>query len=145
MGLDIWHAIPVLCLQHPPILFQFIHSMHICNRNWRIMMRFWFWVWAWWPIMVFGGDSLKWVIVTFTILHRVMSFNSVSANCHLSVISDSKLYNYSLESPMPLYPHGVQSEDGYSLSLSLLFLLLFDSCSVSNLGATCLMKCACQC
>ena len=69
--------------------------------------------------MVFRGDSLKWVIVTLTILHRVMSFNSVSANCHLSVISDSKLYNYSLDSPMPLYPHGVQSEDGYSLSLSL--------------------------
>lgn len=97
--------------------------------------------------MVFRGDSLKWVIVTLTILDRVMSFNSVSANCHLSVISDSKLYNYSLDSPMLLYPHGVQSEDGYSLSLSfsLQFLQLFDSCSVSKLGATCLMKCACQC
>lgn len=63
--------------------------------------------------MVFLRDYLIWVVLTFTILHRV---NSVSANCRLSVVDDNKLYDYSLDSPMPLFPHGVRSEDGYSLS-----------------------------
>lgn len=59
---------------------------------------------------------MKWVLVILAILDRV---NSVSANCHFSVIDDNKLYDYSLGSPIPLFPHGIQSEDGYSLSLSL--------------------------
>lgn len=66
--------------------------------------------------MVVGGGFMKWVLVILAILERV---NSVSANCHFSVVDDNKLYDYSLGSPIPLFPHGVQSEDGYSLSLSL--------------------------
>ncbi|KAL6128047.1 hypothetical protein ACLB2K_071405 [Fragaria x ananassa] len=60
--------------------------------------------------MVFLRDYLRWVVLTFTILHRV---NSVSANCRLSVVDDNKLYDYCLDSPMPLFPHGVRSEDGF--------------------------------
>lgn len=56
------------------------------------------------------------VTVILTIVDR---FNSVSASCHFSVVDDDKLYNYTLDSPIPFFPHGVQSEDGYSLSLSL--------------------------
>ena len=76
-----------------------------------------------------GFDSLKWLIifaaiVLSTIPHRVMSLNSVSPVCELSVIEKDKLYSYSLATPIPNFPHGVLSEDGYSstLSLSLLFL-----------------------
>ncbi|BFG22908.1 hypothetical protein CerSpe_091820 [Prunus speciosa] len=60
--------------------------------------------------MVVGGGFMKWVLVIVAILDRV---NSVSANCHFSVIDDNKLYDYSLGSPIPLFPHGVQSEDGF--------------------------------
>ncbi|XP_016649919.1 PREDICTED: uncharacterized protein LOC103332832 isoform X3 [Prunus mume] len=60
--------------------------------------------------MVVGGGFMKWVLVILAILDRV---NSVSANCHFSVIDDNKLYDYSLGSPIPLFPHGIQSEDGF--------------------------------
>ena len=74
-----------------------------------------------------GFDSLKWLIifaaiVLSTIPHRVMSLNSVSPVCELSVIENDKLYSYSLATPIPNFPHGVLSEDGYSSTLSLLFL-----------------------
>ncbi|XP_024197114.1 uncharacterized protein LOC112200297 isoform X1 [Rosa chinensis] len=60
--------------------------------------------------MVFRGDSLKWVVVALTILHPV---DPLSANCHFSFVGDYKLYDFSLDTPIPLYPHGVQSEDGF--------------------------------
>ncbi|XP_068330233.1 uncharacterized protein [Pyrus communis] len=50
------------------------------------------------------------VTVILTIVDR---FNSVSASCHFSVVHDDKLYNYTLDSPIPFFPHGVQSEDGF--------------------------------
>ncbi|GMP23541.1 hypothetical protein CsSME_00001091 [Camellia sinensis var. sinensis] len=62
-----------------------------------------------------GGDSLRWVLLISTILailHR-LSLNSVSAICELSIVDHNKLYNYSLASPSPKFPHGVLSEDGF--------------------------------
>ncbi|CAK9160626.1 unnamed protein product [Ilex paraguariensis] len=52
------------------------------------------------------------LLFTFTILHRV-SLNSVSAVCELSISDHNKLYNYSLASSIPKFPHGILSEDGF--------------------------------
>ncbi|PON83281.1 Autophagy-related protein [Trema orientale] len=60
--------------------------------------------------MVIGIDLLKWLIVLATISYRV---NSASAICEFSVSDRNKLYNFSLASPQPKYPHGVLSEDGF--------------------------------
>nr|XP_023905974.1 uncharacterized protein LOC112017750 [Quercus suber]POF19094.1 hypothetical protein CFP56_49946 [Quercus suber] len=65
-----------------------------------------------------GFDSQKRLIifaaiVLSTIPHRVLSLNSVSPVCELSVIENDKLYSYSLATPIPNFPHGVLSEDGF--------------------------------
>ncbi|GLT92922.1 hypothetical protein SLE2022_107330 [Rubroshorea leprosula] len=58
-----------------------------------------------------GGESPKWLLVIlFTALYCV---SSVSAVCDFSFINDNKLYNFSLVSPLPGFPHGVLSEDGF--------------------------------
>ena len=69
-----------------------------------------------------GFDYLKWfiivvVIILSTIQHRVMSLNSVSSVCELSVTDNYKVYNYSLATPIPNFPHGALSEDGYFSTL----------------------------
>ncbi|KAJ4826346.1 hypothetical protein Tsubulata_037591 [Turnera subulata] len=53
------------------------------------------------------------VIVSVAILHRVGSLNSVSAVCEFSFLDGKKIYNFSLASPLPNFPHGVLSEDGF--------------------------------
>ncbi|KAG2730549.1 hypothetical protein I3843_01G292800 [Carya illinoinensis] len=67
--------------------------------------------------MIIVFDSLKGLIsftfILSTILYRVASLNSVSPVCELSVIDNYKLYNYSLATPIPEFPHGVLSEDGF--------------------------------
>ncbi|KAF3433343.1 hypothetical protein FNV43_RR24445 [Rhamnella rubrinervis] len=64
--------------------------------------------------MIIGGESLIWLIVVLSsILHRVMSLNSVSALCEFSVTEGDKLYNFNLASPISKFPHGVLSEDGF--------------------------------
>ncbi|KAB1217665.1 hypothetical protein CJ030_MR3G012238 [Morella rubra] len=67
--------------------------------------------------MVIAFHSLKWLlfITSFLsmILYRVVSVNSVSPVCELSFIHRNKLYNYSLATPIPKFPHGVLSEDGF--------------------------------
>jgi hypothetical protein len=70
--------------------------------------------------MISGLDYLRWVVIIIaivlsTIVCRVVSVSTV---CELSVIENNKLYNYSLATPTPEFPHGVLSEDGYSLFLS---------------------------
>ncbi|RXH94696.1 hypothetical protein DVH24_024380 [Malus domestica] len=73
---------------------------------------------------------LIWVTVILTILDRV---NSVSASCHFSVVDDDKLYNYTLDSPIPFFPHGVQSEDGFYKVAANETVLWFQDC----VGASC--------
>ncbi|KAK9283878.1 hypothetical protein L1049_012133 [Liquidambar formosana] len=62
--------------------------------------------------MATGGDFLKCWLLLLTIL-QLVSFTSVSAVCEFSVIDSNKVYNYSLASPSPQFPHGVLSEDGF--------------------------------
>ncbi|XP_021654463.2 uncharacterized protein LOC110645563 [Hevea brasiliensis] len=74
-----------------------------------------------WQKMKIGIDSLKFflTIVSVTILHRIGYLNAVSAVCQLSFVDGHKLFNFSLASPLPKYPHGVLSEDGfYKLSVN---------------------------
>lgn len=48
----------------------------------------------------------------------------VNGTCQPSFEKDNKLYNYSLTNPIRNFPHGILSEDGYSLFLFLLAHLL---------------------
>ncbi|XP_021903972.1 uncharacterized protein LOC110819184 [Carica papaya] len=59
-----------------------------------------------------GRDLLlQWfLIVVFTTLNRV---NSDPALCQLSFDSGYKLFNFSLATPLPKFPHGILSEDGF--------------------------------
>ncbi|KDP44701.1 hypothetical protein JCGZ_01201 [Jatropha curcas] len=64
--------------------------------------------------MAVGINSLKCFLFTaIAILHLVGSLNSVTAVCDLSFVDGNKLYNFSLASPLPNFPHGVLSEDGF--------------------------------
>jgi hypothetical protein len=73
--------------------------------------------------MISGLDYLRWVVIIIAIVLStiVCLVVSVSTVCELSVIENNKLYNYSLATPTPEFPHGVLSEDGYSLYLSRFF------------------------
>lgn len=71
--------------------------------------------------MRIGSDLLKWLL-TLMILHRV-SLYAASDVCRLSVLDRGSLYTFSLASPTSKFPHGVLSEDGYSL-LPLFFIFL---------------------
>ncbi|XP_043814415.1 uncharacterized protein LOC122724062 isoform X2 [Manihot esculenta] len=44
---------------------------------------------------------------------RIGYLNSVSAVCQLNFVDGHKLFNFSLASPLPKFPHGVLSEDGF--------------------------------
>ncbi|XP_015877457.3 uncharacterized protein LOC107413917 [Ziziphus jujuba] len=63
--------------------------------------------------MVIRSDSLIWLLLLSTILHGVFFLNSVSAVCEFSITEGDKLYNFNLASPIPKFPHGVLSEDGF--------------------------------
>ncbi|XAR71897.1 hypothetical protein NMG60_11018349 [Bertholletia excelsa] len=58
-----------------------------------------------------AGESLGWLVLSLTL--TVLHLNAVSATCEISIVDGKRLYNYSLASPTPKYPHGVRSEDGY--------------------------------
>lgn len=49
------------------------------------------------------------LLFVVTILSRVAA---ASAVCELSVTDNDNVYNYSLDSPVPDFPHGILSEDG---------------------------------
>ncbi|TXG50049.1 hypothetical protein EZV62_025924 [Acer yangbiense] len=71
--------------------------------------------------MIGGCNSSKCLlIILLTILHRA---HWVAAVCEYSFIENGKLYSYSLASPLREFPHGILSEDGFSLFLSLVFLI----------------------
>ncbi|XP_057989753.1 uncharacterized protein LOC110645527 isoform X2 [Hevea brasiliensis] len=65
--------------------------------------------------MTVGIISLNFflTIVSVAILHRFGSLNPVVAVCQLSFVDGHKLFNFSLTSPIPKFPHGVLSEDGF--------------------------------
>ncbi|KAK4273733.1 hypothetical protein QN277_017071 [Acacia crassicarpa] len=63
--------------------------------------------------MLGGPKFLKWLIPLVAILHRLASLNSASAACDFSFVDGSRIYNYTLTSPVGDFPHGVRSEDGY--------------------------------
>ncbi|GMP23540.1 hypothetical protein CsSME_00001091 [Camellia sinensis var. sinensis] len=90
-----------------------------------------------------GGDSLRWVLLISTILailHR-LSLNSVSAICELSIVDHNKLYNYSLASPSPKFPHGVLSEDGFykvAVNQTVLWFQLCDAMIFNHDPPTCI-------
>ncbi|XP_059627937.1 uncharacterized protein LOC132270753 [Cornus florida] len=83
--------------------------------------------------MRIGADLLKWPLLlhllTLTILHRV-GLNSVSATCEFSLTDGNTFYNYSLASPIPKFPHGVLSEDGFYKVAVNQTLLWFQLCDV---------------
>ncbi|XP_060964601.1 uncharacterized protein LOC133033630 isoform X1 [Cannabis sativa] len=56
--------------------------------------------------MVIWADLLKCFILLSTISYTF-------SICEFSVSDRNKLYNFSLASPLPKYPHGVLSEDGF--------------------------------
>lgn len=58
---------------------------------------------------------LIFVLLTLVILPRVIP-DSVSAVCEFSLTDNNKLYSYSLASPIPKFPHGALSEDGYHIN-----------------------------
>ncbi|XVE99822.1 hypothetical protein REPUB_Repub03eG0234600 [Reevesia pubescens] len=64
--------------------------------------------------MIMGNESwrlhLLLIIIGLTIQLRV---NSVIGLCEHSFVDRNKLYNFSLASPLPRFPHGVLSEDGF--------------------------------
>ncbi|XP_028058634.1 uncharacterized protein LOC114262471 [Camellia sinensis] len=89
-----------------------------------------------------GGDSLRWVLIStiLAILHR-LSLNSVSAICELSIVDHNKLYNYSLASPSPKFPHGVLSEDGFykvAVNQTVLWFQLCDAMIFNHDPPTCI-------
>lgn len=73
--------------------------------------------------MRIGGDLPRWVLI-LTILHRVSLF-SASDVCRLSVLDRYNLYTFSLASPTSKFPHGVLSEDGYSLLPLYLYIVVY--------------------
>ncbi|KAB5544404.1 hypothetical protein DKX38_012516 [Salix brachista] len=58
-------------------------------------------------------NSLRYYFLIIAILHRAGSLNPVSAVCERSFVVGNKVYSFSLVSPLPNFPHGVLSEDGY--------------------------------
>ncbi|XP_057475400.1 uncharacterized protein LOC130763497 [Actinidia eriantha] len=90
-----------------------------------------------------GGDSARWgfLALTIAILHRVISLNSVSGVCDLSIVDRNKLYNYSLASPILKFPHGVLSEDGFykvAVNETVLWFQLCDSMIFNHNPPTCI-------
>ncbi|EEF41499.1 conserved hypothetical protein [Ricinus communis] len=65
--------------------------------------------------MAGGFNSLICLQVTvfIMIIIRAGSLNSASTVCQLSFVDGHSLYNFSLVSPLPKFPHGVLSEDGF--------------------------------
>lgn len=58
-------------------------------------------------------NSLRYYFLIIAILHRVGSLDPVSAVCELSFVVRDKVYSFNLVSPLPNFPHGVLSEDGF--------------------------------
>ncbi|KAI4339150.1 hypothetical protein MLD38_024122 [Melastoma candidum] len=55
---------------------------------------------------------LPWFLLFFFIL-SIGCLESARAACELSYVDRGKMYNYGLAAPIPMFPHGVLSEDGF--------------------------------
>jgi len=61
-------------------------------------------------------------IIIFTLILPITSATGTGTGtepCRFSFLDGDHLYNYTLSSPIRNFPHGILSEDGYTLSLSL--------------------------
>ncbi|XP_027335872.1 uncharacterized protein LOC113849860 [Abrus precatorius] len=57
------------------------------------------------------------MLTLITLFHLLVSLTSATATatstCRFSFLDSNKLYNYTLSSPIPNFPHGILSEDGF--------------------------------
>ncbi|KAK1271434.1 hypothetical protein QJS04_geneDACA005979 [Acorus gramineus] len=68
-------------------------------------------------------QCLTWALLIVSVFLCPKTIRSESGSCDLSVIRGNSMYNFSLPSPRPNYPHGALSEDGfYKLALNGTFL-----------------------
>ncbi|OMO75924.1 hypothetical protein COLO4_25792 [Corchorus olitorius] len=89
--------------------------------------------------MLIGNESrrllLLLVIFLLTIYLRV---NSAIGLCEHSFVDRNKLYNFTLASPLPKFPHGVLSEDGFYKVVENETVLWFQGCGgASHCGMEC--------
>ncbi|CAN4087473.1 unnamed protein product [Withania somnifera] len=71
----------------------------------------------------------------------------VNATCQLSFEQDNKLYNYSLTNPIPNFPHGILSEDGFykvAANGTVLWFQLCDAMIFNHDPPTC-VECGVEC
>lgn len=69
--------------------------------------------------MVASRTCLILTLLFFTLLASSLNSASPTSACQFTFLDGKKLYNYTLSSPIPNFPHGILSEDGCTLSLSL--------------------------
>ncbi|XP_007008865.2 PREDICTED: uncharacterized protein LOC18585797 [Theobroma cacao] len=64
--------------------------------------------------MVIRNEPRRLLLLLVNLLLTIqLRVNSVTGLCELSFVERNKLYNFSLASPLPRFPHGVLSEDGF--------------------------------
>ncbi|KAE8695470.1 Leucine-rich repeat and IQ domain-containing protein 3, putative isoform 2 [Hibiscus syriacus] len=63
--------------------------------------------------MIMGNESRRLLLFVIFLLAIQLRVNPVVGICEHSFIDRNKLYNFSLASPLPSFPHGVLSEDGF--------------------------------
>lgn len=62
--------------------------------------------------LIMGNESRRLLLLLIFLLRVQLRVNSVIGICEHSFNDGSKLYNFSLASPLPKFPHGILSEDG---------------------------------
>ncbi|XWS65799.1 hypothetical protein CRYUN_Cryun05aG0144500 [Craigia yunnanensis] len=63
--------------------------------------------------MIRGNESRRLLLRVILLLTVQLRVNSVIGLCEHSFFDGNKLYNFSLASPLPRFPHGVLNEDGF--------------------------------
>ncbi|XP_039057337.1 uncharacterized protein LOC120200606 isoform X2 [Hibiscus syriacus] len=63
--------------------------------------------------MTMGNESPRLLLLVIFLLAIQLRVNPVVGICEHSFIDRHKLYNFTLASPLPSFPHGVLSEDGF--------------------------------
>ncbi|XVF84069.1 hypothetical protein PTKIN_Ptkin16aG0545100 [Pterospermum kingtungense] len=80
--------------------------------------------------MIIGNESRRLLLLLVVLLLTIeLRVNSVTGLCEHSFIDRNKLYNFSLASPLPRFPHGVLSEDGFYKVMVNETVLWFQLCS----------------
>ncbi|XP_022748303.1 uncharacterized protein LOC111297955 isoform X2 [Durio zibethinus] len=88
--------------------------------------------------MIIGNESRRLLVLIILLLTIQLRVNSVIGLCELSFIDSNKLYNFSLASPLPRFPHGVLSEDGFYKVMVNKTVLWFQDCGgPSRCGMEC--------